>query len=181
MRRLALYVPLAVLMLGTGLGIGLGLSEAPVQSVAPEGSAGSIPRVNGMVGVFPTSTPYPAATTARFHDLVSIVRWVNADVRSESTGPVKEALIVRTTLAAASTFFGVEHPAFPKQTVDVVILTGRFVCRSCSGPVGASVPRGTSEAVLWMPGKGVADFSIGPSSPNPDVFGSPYQLPSDDK
>jgi len=136
-----------------------------------------------MVGVFPTgtATPYPAATTARLHDLAAIVRWINADVRSESTGPVKEALIVRTTLAAASTYFGVEHPAFPKQTVDVVVLTGKFICRSCSGPVGASVPRGTSETVLWMPGNGVADFSIGPSSPNPDVFGSPYQLPSDDK
>jgi len=35
MRRLTLYAPLAVLLLGTGFGIGLGLSEAPTTLRGP--------------------------------------------------------------------------------------------------------------------------------------------------
>jgi hypothetical protein len=42
----------------------------------------------------------------------------------------------------------------------LILIRGRFVCSSCSGPVGAEPPRGRVAYEIWMPGHGISDFGL---------------------
>ena len=75
--------------------------------------------------------------------------------RVEVYGPGSESALVRASS-------GDLVPASPgrKAGFYLVVLHGRFVCGSCSGPANAKPPHGTIETRVWSPVVGGTDFGL---------------------
>ncbi len=75
---------------------------------------------------------------------------------------VAGALVVATGKNQAENWLepGAVPPVHPNPRVWVIVIKGRFVCDSCSGPPGHHAPRGGSAQSIWLPGQGVSDFGL---------------------
>jgi hypothetical protein len=75
--------------------------------------------------------------------------------RIEVYGPGSESALVRASS-------GDLVPASPDRKAGfyLIVLHGRFVCESCSGPANAKPPHGTIETTVWSPVVGATDFGL---------------------
>jgi hypothetical protein len=71
----------------------------------------------------------------------------------------------RALVKASSGDLVVESPRERKQSFYLIVLHGRFVCDSCTGPASAKPPHGTIETRVWSPVAGGTDFGFGHSLP----------------
>ena len=122
------------------------------------------------------SSALPTATTARFPDLGQLVQWAKSEVHINSVGPLKRAMVFSTTRLAANRAGTGANPSPPDGRVEVVVLQGEFVCRTCHGPRG-SVIRGRV-ITLVFPTRGGTDLSVGNGLPGSQM-GTAYSLPLD--
>jgi hypothetical protein len=103
-----------------------------------------------------TRSSAPALPVAQ---LVSIGR----DMASGLGDPhVKTAWVIATRKNAAeyATTPGAVPPDPHNPRAYLILIRGRFVCGSCSGPVGAKPPRGRVAYDIWIPGHGISDFGL---------------------
>ncbi len=80
---------------------------------------------------------------------------------------VKTASVIATTLNAAEnvTYPGSEPPDPTNPRAYLIMLRGRFICNSCSGPAGAKAPRGAFAYSIWIPGRGSPAGGLQPRVP----------------
>jgi hypothetical protein len=106
------------------------------------------------------------ALTARLPvaQLVSISRQMLAGLGDPS---VKTASVIVTTLNAAenATYPGSEPPDPANPRAYLIMLRGRFICNSCSGPAGSKAPRGIFAYSIWIPGRGSPAGGLQPRVP----------------
>ena len=123
----------------------------PVASVRPAPAASVRP-------VPPANASVPVA------QLVALAR---GSLTGLGGANVASARVVRTTKRAAEYWMepGSVPPAGSNPPAYLVVLSGPFVCSSCTGPAGAPEPRGSSAQFIWIPGKGVSDFGLSQAVP----------------
>jgi hypothetical protein len=75
---------------------------------------------------------------------------------------VRTAWVIATRKDAAerATTPGAVPPDPHNPRAYLILIRGRFVCSSCSGPVGAKPPRGKVAYDIWVPGRGISDFGL---------------------
>jgi hypothetical protein len=66
----------------------------------------------------------------------------------------------RYVLVKASSGDLVEKLARERRGFYLIVLRGRFVCNSCTGPAGAAPPKGTIATNVWSPTRGGTDFGL---------------------
>ena len=117
----------------------------------------------------------PQATATRFPNLPTLVRASDLVVHDDATGPVQHATVYATTRLTASQAGAPVSPSPPGQHVDVIVLRGQFVCRTCGYNRGSAPPPSRLVTLVVVPGQGVQGFELG--APNVDRMGIGYRLP----
>ena len=117
----------------------------------------------------------PQATTTRIPNLPTLVRVSDLVVHDDATGPGQRATVYATTRLTASRAGAPISPNPPGQRVDVIVLRGKFVCRTCGYNLGSAPPRSRVVTLVVVPGQGVRGFELG--GPKVDRMGIGYRLP----
>lgn len=119
----------------------------------------------------------PTATVARFPDLQELIQWAKSEVHINSVGPLKRAMVFSTTRLAANRAGTGANPNPPDGRVEVVVLEGSFLFRSCHGCLlASSIPRGRVITGVFDPSGGGGDLGVADGLPGPQM-GTAYALP----
>ena len=117
----------------------------------------------------------PQATTTRFPNLPTLVRVSDLVVHDDATEPEQRATVYATNRLTASRAGAPISPSPPGQNVDVIVLRGQFVCRTCGYNLGSAPPRSRVVTLVVVPGQGIRGFVLG--GPKVDRMGVGYRLP----
>ena len=111
--------------------------------------------------------PPPPPTASAPVPVAQLVALARGSLPGLGDSTVTSASVVATTKEAAENWLepGSVPAGASNPRAYLIVLHGRFVCRSCSRPSGASAPRGSSAQFIWVPGRGVTDFAVTPSVP----------------
>jgi hypothetical protein len=114
-----------------------------------------------------TALTTATATTTGAMPVAPLVALARRSLPGLGGSTVTYASVVTTTKEAAENWLepGSVAAAGSSPRAYVMVLSGRFVCQSCSRPPGASAPRGSSAQLVWVPGAGVSDFGLTPRVP----------------
>ncbi|MGH2881771.1 MAG: hypothetical protein ACRDPA_03545 [Solirubrobacteraceae bacterium] len=102
------------------------------------------------------------ATTNGAVPVAQLVALARGSLPGLGDSTVSYASVVTTTKGAAENWLepGSVRAAGSSPRAYLIVLRGRFVCQSCTRPLGASAPQGSSAQLIWIPGVGVSDFGL---------------------
>jgi len=145
-------------MATAGAVAGCGSATAPADSATTTATTTAATTTTTTTNDAATSAPVPVA------QLVALAR---GSLPGLGDSTVTSASVVATTKEAAENWLepGSVPAGASNPRAYLIVLHGRFVCRPCSRPSGASAPRGSSAQFIWVPGRGVTDFAVTPSVP----------------
>ena len=149
---------LAAAVTAAGAGAGCGSAMQPGHSATTPTSAAAATTAATETAAVRTGAPVPTA------QLLAVARRSVPGLRDAT---ITSASVVTTTKEAAENWLepGSVPATGSSPRAYLIVLRGRFVCRSCTRPAGASAPRGSSAQLIWIPGAGVTDFGLTPRVP----------------
>jgi len=145
--------------------VALAVATATAGALAGCGSAAQ-PAHSTTTTTANTITATTAATTAPV-PVAQLVALARRSLPGLGDSTVTYASVVTTTKQAAENWLepGSVPAGASNPRAYLVVLSGRFVCESCTRPSGASAPRGSSAQFVWVPGVGLSDFGLTPRVP----------------